>query len=70
MWLNPNYLETVKVYIGLKSEALNNLENKNGTPIACKKNLLVGHCRYRGVLVTKLASPRVLNYTNILLTLS
>ena len=27
----------VKVYIGLKSEALNNLENKNGTLITCKK---------------------------------
>jgi len=26
-----------KVCVGLKSEALNNLENENGTLIACKK---------------------------------
>ena len=60
----------VKVYVGLKLEVLNNLENKNRTSIAYKKNLLAGHCKYKGILVAKLASLRVLDYTNILLTLS
>ena len=27
----------IKVYVGLKLKALNNLENKNKTLIACKK---------------------------------
>ena len=70
IWFNPNCLEAVKVCIGLKLEALINLESKNGTLIAYKKNLLMGYCRHRGVLVTKLVSPKVLDYINILLTLS
>ena len=70
IWFNPNYLEVVKVYIGLKLEALINLESKNRILITYKKNLLIGYYRYRGVLVTELVSPRVLDYTNILLTLS
>ena len=70
IWFNPDYLKVVKVCIGPKSKAPINLENKNRTLIACKKNPLVGYCRHRGVLVTELASPKVLNHTNILLTLS
>jgi len=60
----------VKVYVGLKLEALNNLENKNRTLITYKKNLLAGYYRHRGIWIAKLASTRVLDYTNILLTLS
>ena len=70
IWFNPNCLEAVKVYIGPKLEAPINLESKNGILITYKKNLLIGYYRYRGVLVTELVSPRVLDYTNILLTLS
>jgi len=38
IWFNFSCLKVVKVYIGLKLEVLNNLENKNRTLVACKKN--------------------------------
>ena len=60
----------VKVYVGLKLGALNNLENENEMLITYKKNSLAGYYRHRGVWIAKLVSTRVLDYTNILLTLS
>lgn len=52
-----------KVCVGLKSEALNNLENENGTLIACK-NIHQGYCRHRGVRIAELASTGVLDHTD------